>query len=56
MLHQVKADLDKMLKAKNRALSLYKSMEVEMAKFAEKEKEYEDRLSNIGVELEVKSA
>lgn len=51
----VNAELDKMLKAKNQAIGLYESMEAERAKFAAKERVYEDLPNKMGKELEAKS-
>lgn len=45
-----------MLEAKDQALDLYENMKAKQAQFAAKEKEYEDWLNRISVELEAKSA
>lgn len=45
-----------MLEAKDQALGLYENMKAKQAQFAAKEKEYEDWLNRISVELEAKSA
>lgn len=52
----MKAELDKMVEAKEQAVGLYESIKVERVSFSIKEREYEDRLIKMGVELEVKSA
>lgn len=56
MLSQVKAELDKMLEAKDQAMKLYEGIEAERVGFVEKEKEYGDRLNKMGVELEANAA
>lgn len=50
----MKAKLDKLLKAKDQALSLYESIKIEWAEFAAKEKDYKDRLSKMAEELDEK--
>lgn len=52
----MKAELDKMVEAKEQAVGLYESIKAERVMFSIKEREYEDRLNKMGVELEVKSA
>lgn len=44
-----------MLKVKNQAMGLYEGIEAERVSFREKEKEYDDCLNKMAVELEVKS-
>lgn len=44
-----------MLEIKNQALNLFENMEAKDARFVGKEKEYEDYLNKIGVEVEVNS-
>lgn len=50
-LHQLKAELDKLLEAKDQALGLYKSMEEERVQFMAKENEYQDKFNKMGMEL-----
>lgn len=45
-----------MLEMKNQTMSLYESMEAEKVTFGQKEKEYEDHLNKMGIELEAESA
>lgn len=52
----MKAKLDKMLEVKNQAVGLYESMEVNKMRFTEREREYEDCLTKMGIELEAKLA
>lgn len=52
----MKAELDKMHEARDQAINLYESLDLEMVKLAEKENEYIDRLNKMGVKLEAKSA
>lgn len=51
ILHQLKAELDKLLEAKDKALDPYESMEKEQTQFAAKEKEYEDKFNKMGMKL-----
>lgn len=51
-LHQLKVELDKLPEAKDQALGLFERIEEERAQFATKEKEYEDKLNKMGVELD----
>lgn len=41
-----------MLEAKDQAIALYQGMEVEGARYVAKEKEYEDKLKKMGMELD----
>lgn len=52
ILEQLKAELDKLIEAKDEALSLYQGMEREQ--FAVKERDYEDRLDKMGAKLNFK--
>lgn len=45
-----------MLEAKDQAIKVYEDMETKMAWFAEKEREYKDRLNRMGIKLETKAA
>lgn len=53
-LDKLKVKFDKLLKAKDHALSLYQGMERKKAQFAVKEKDYKDILNKMGVELNSK--
>lgn len=50
----MKAELDKLLEAKDQVLGLYERMEIECAQFVAKERNYEDRLNKMVEELDAK--
>lgn len=47
----MKSELDKLIEAKDQAFNLYNSMEAEKAQFALRENEYEEKLNQMGIEL-----
>lgn len=47
----IKAELDKILEARDQTLNLYNNMEAKRAQFAAKENECKDRLNKMGIEL-----
>lgn len=50
--YQIKAEVDKMLEVRDRAMGLYENMKEERAQFVAKEEDYESRLSKMSEELD----